>query len=735
MQIELNRKSSSVYFSDIVGYTRLMGKDENAAFQLMTENLELHKELISLYRGKLIKELGDGILAVFDTCEDAVAAALEIQRQCHANGRYRLRTGIQSGEIIYDHGDIFGDAVNIASRIQSVAIPGSILLSDRVHKQIQSNPGFQTIKLGGFDLKNVDQSLELYALANTPLTVPKRSDILGNIKYQERNPWKNRVGAAVILFLLGAALYFAFWDDVTWEKEKSIAVLPFRSLSGKSFEYFPNALTESIIAQLSKIGSIRTVSYSTMKSLQNPEISYDSLLNVILKQTKVSATLRGSVVKLETGVGIELQLVDVEKNKNIWTESYIREGAGIPEFPNDIAKEIAEILNARLTAEEATQIGKGETANPKAYDLLLKAKDLYWDYGDSSLLQAAEYLKNAIQLDQNYALAYTWLAKTYCQLGFIHPDPIWYDLSLQMSEKALALEPKLAEGYSARGATYYDMGQLSKAEISFENALTHNPNSGEATGNLATIYFARGDLTNAIKWQMKSTFYNPKSFLPYQNIGWAYKILGDYSTAHLWFDRSLEQNPAASTYELKAFAFIQEGKIDSALSQAQKTIKKDSLQWKELGYIYFYSNQFDSALVAFRKEMKGFKSGRYPKYSPVPVAYSYILKLRGDSRLADSILNEAILVKKEAVEMGYEDYYLPLDLATAYAIKSQPDESLKYLQLAYERGWRDFFFTEFNPAFSNLKEDPRYVEILSQIKKNIIEINRELRDKSLQREK
>lgn len=732
MQAELNRKQSTVFFSDIVGYTRLMGKDENAAFELMKENLRTHQEVFARHRGQVVKELGDGILGVFETSREALHAALDIQMACLSSRKFELRIGLHCGDVIFDHGDVFGDAVNQSSRIQSVGVPSSILISEKLFLEIASEPEFQTQKMGSFSLKNVDQDVELYAVTNAPLRIPKRNEILANIKFQERNPWKNWVGIGAIFILLTSLIYSLFLGDTPWEKDKSVAVLPFTNLSGNTdFDYFPKALTENLIDQLSKIGSIKTISYNTMESFKNPNSPLDSIASVI----NVSTILKGTVENLGSGVRISLQLIDVKENKNIWTESYIREGSNIPQFQNDLARELARILDARLTAEEATQIGKGETANPEAYDLLFKAKDLYKSYDDSSLLLASQYLKEAIELDQNYALAYTWLAKTYYQLGFNNPDTLWYDLSLEMSEKALALEPKLAEGFNARGATYYDLGQLTKAKNSIDLATSFNPNFSEAIGNLATIHFIQGDLLKAIELQKKSAQLGPKSPVPYQNLGWIYKILGEYEEAHQWFEKSLEQNESAITYELKGLTYIQEGKRDSSILLADKILRMKYPSYKELGYIYFYSNEMDSAFYAFEKGMNSFSGYNFPRYAALPIPYSYLLIQKGNHQLADSILNKIIQVKIEAISLGSEDYYLPLDLATAFAVKNQPNESLKYLQIAYDRGWRDYFFTEFNPIFKNLKSDDRYKKILSLIQKDIEEVKSKLSSTSLQRDK
>jgi adenylate cyclase len=736
MQQELNRKQSVVYFSDIVGYTRLMGKDEDAAFELMKQNLEIHKKVLSEYRGKIIKELGDGILAVFENAADALHAGLEIQKACKSLGKYEIRIGLQSGEIIFDHGDVFGDAVNVASRIQSVGIPSSIVFSDRVCKEILKNENLQTTKLGGFNLKNVANTLELYALTNPPLSVPKRAEILNNIKSQEHTNLRFWVGISAVFLVLLALIYSVFWNGYVWEKEKSVAVLPFVNLSkNPELDYFTDGLTENLISQISKINSIKTISFQTMAAYRNSDTPVDSLADAL----SVTTVLKGTVEKLNPGYRFKLQLIDAKENKNIWTDEYTREGTDLTHLQNEIAKEIAKILDVRLTSEEAVQIGKGETSNAEAYDLLFKAKRLYYEgFSNPDLFkEAVTLLKKAIEIDPNYALAYTWLAKSYYQIGFDDPDGIWNDLSLEMSSKALELEPKLAEGYSARGMVYYEQGQFTKAKNSLETALSFYPNLSDAIGNLATIQFTQGNLAEALRLQKKSSDLNPNSYLPYQNIGWIYKILGKNEEALRWFERSLEVNKNPTTYELMANLLISEGRKEEALKLLEFVPTSDSISGnvKAAGSMLYYSGELDSAFHVFNISMQKNGGEKFWIYDNYPIPYSYMLKKKGEHRLADSLLNEIIKVKTEAISLGYEDYYLPLELATAYAVKNSPNESLKYLEIAYERGWRDYFFTEFNPAFNNLRNDNRYLKIHSKIKAELNAINQALSSTSLQRDK
>jgi adenylate cyclase len=207
MNQPLKRQLSVVFFSDIVGYTLLMGKDEDRAFELMKKNVSFHQQAFEKHNGRLIKELGDGILAVFETAEDSLNASLEIQNLWHDDPEVKLRIGLHSGEIIFENNDVFGDAVNVASRIQSIGVPSCILFSKEVLLLIKDKLIFPCINLGYFDLKNVARKLELFALTNDILAVPKRQEMIRTVKFQERNPWKYWIGIVALIGVIG----FLIW--------------------------------------------------------------------------------------------------------------------------------------------------------------------------------------------------------------------------------------------------------------------------------------------------------------------------------------------------------------------------------------------------------------------------------------------------------------------------------------------------------------------------------------------
>ena len=176
------RQLAAIMFTDISGFTALMGNDEQKAYDILQKNRALQKPIIAEFNGRWIKELGDGVLASFNTVSDAVNAAFKIQQQCNVAKEFQLSIGIHQGEIMLEDGDIYGDAVNVASRIQSLGVPGSVLFSKKVKDEIHNKTEFQTVSLGNFEFKNVEEPLEIFALSNPGFVVPRKEEMKGKLK-------------------------------------------------------------------------------------------------------------------------------------------------------------------------------------------------------------------------------------------------------------------------------------------------------------------------------------------------------------------------------------------------------------------------------------------------------------------------------------------------------------------------------------------------------------------------
>jgi len=208
-----SRQLAAIVFTDIVGYTALMEQDEKKAFEILKKNLAIHQSVINEFRGRLIKEMGDGMLASFSTVSDALNASIQIQKHCNETSDYKLSIGIHQGEVVFQNGDVFGDAVNVASRIQSLGISGSVLISKKIADEIKNKSEFTTSSLGSFEFKNVNEPIEIFALTNQGLTVPRKSQLQGKLKKGKQK--RNLVVAVSIIFLLisTSLVYYNFFSN------------------------------------------------------------------------------------------------------------------------------------------------------------------------------------------------------------------------------------------------------------------------------------------------------------------------------------------------------------------------------------------------------------------------------------------------------------------------------------------------------------------------------------------
>jgi class 3 adenylate cyclase/Tfp pilus assembly protein PilF len=208
-----SRQLAAIMFTDIVGYTALMQQDEKKAFAILKKNLALHQSVIEELRGRLIKEMGDGMLASFSTVSDALNAAIQIQNQCNEINEYELSIGIHQGEVVFENGDVFGDAVNVASRIQSLGVSGSILISKKITDEIRNKSEFTTSSLGSYEFKNVNEPIEVFALTNPGLTVPRTNQLQGKLKKGKQR--RNLLIAVSLIFLLISVsfVYYSFFSN------------------------------------------------------------------------------------------------------------------------------------------------------------------------------------------------------------------------------------------------------------------------------------------------------------------------------------------------------------------------------------------------------------------------------------------------------------------------------------------------------------------------------------------
>jgi adenylate cyclase len=413
-----SRQLAAIMFTDIVGYTALMDHNEELAFGLLEKNRSIHKPLIKNFHGKFLKEMGDGILASFTTVSDAVYCAGAIQKACENEPDLSLRIGIHQGEVVMQGEDVFGGGVNIASRIEAITPAGGIWVSDSVQRNIQNKKGIHVEFVKEENLKNVKQAVRIY-----------------DIKVDENSAFISPESQTSITI------------EQSSENVNSIAVLPFVNMSNDpEQEFFCDGISEEIINTIVQYPNLKVSGRASSFSFKGKNED----LRVIGKALGVSKILEGSIRKMGNRIRITVQLVESSAGFHIWSKQYDRQLDDVFAIQDEIAKEIGNQLNLTLSKGSEKLDVRQQTQNLEAYELYLKGRILFYKRGPA-LLEALDCFKNALAIDENYALASAGLADTYTMLilhGYLPAKENW-KYAVEASDSAHKNGPELAETYNS----------------------------------------------------------------------------------------------------------------------------------------------------------------------------------------------------------------------------------------------------------------------------------------------
>ncbi|MHB1907246.1 MAG: adenylate/guanylate cyclase domain-containing protein [Nitrososphaerales archaeon] len=470
--MELERKLAAIMFVDLVGYTKLSQKNESTAIQLLYEEREILRAAFARYGGKEIKTIGDGFLVEFASALDAVRCAVAIQssvRQRNVSSEtgesIQVRIGIHAGDVIHSEDDILGDAVNVASRIEPIAEPGGICISDIVQNHLRNKIENPMISLGRMQLKNLEQPMEVFKVVVTP--------------------WQKGSETAVVTTKVEL-------------DERRIAVLPMTNMSEESYEYFADGITEEIISTISTISGLHVISRTSVMKYKNtikgiPEIG---------KELNVGSILEGSVRKAGNQVRITVQLINVLKDEHLWSQSYDRDFVDIFGIQSDIAKQVSEVLKVKLPQFEKQLIEKTPTTDRDAHNLYLKGRYLWHKGTEQELRAAIECFEEAIKIDPEYALAYVGMADCYiglCGEGCLDARGAHSKID-PLVRKALLLDENLPEAHATMALLKQDYEwKWEEAEKGFRRAIELNPNWSDVCHSYAVHLALRGRFEQAIK--------------------------------------------------------------------------------------------------------------------------------------------------------------------------------------------------------------------------------------------
>ncbi len=488
MFVDSKRRLVVIMFTDIVGYTSLMGTDQDAALDLLDKNRAIHKSVIERWNGRLLKEMGDGNLASFTSTLDAVYCAGAIQKEASAIQGLELRIGLHQGEVLVQNSDIFGDGVNIASRIEQIAGKGQILASDVVYRNIRNKKGIKATFLVETTFKNVNGATKIYSISVNDL-----DDVL------KASP-----------------------DLDTASTLNSIAVLPFANMSSDpEQEYFCDGLAEELLNLLSQVKGLKVAARTSSFSFkdQNEDISK------IGRELRVQAVLEGSVRKSGNRLRITAQLIEVNNGYHLWSQRYDREVSDIFDIQDEISVAILDALKLKLVGSQSDNLQRRHVENIAAYDFYLQGRFYFNKWTEESYQKAINYYQQAIEIEPDYALAHAGLGEVFQNLWFFGFMPAAQSLKPMKDSalRAIALDPGICESHVVMGRVrlHYEWDLLG-AEKAFKKAIALNPNYADAHDQCAFALHLQGKIDNGSLHTKKALELDPFSAMINLHAGYSF---------------------------------------------------------------------------------------------------------------------------------------------------------------------------------------------------------------------
>ena len=475
----MERRLSAIMAADVVGYSRLMGGNEVGTLTALKQHrVEMIDPAIAKHQGRIVKLTGDGMLVEFPSVVSAVECACHVQREMRERNievpedrRIEFRIGVNLGDVIVDDDDIFGDGVNVASRLEGVAKPGGVAVSSSVRENVGNKLDFIFEDMGDQDLKNIEFPVRAYN----------------------------------VVIAQGPAK--AAGEPETAEADKpSIAVLPFNNMSGDpEQEYFSDGITEDIITDLSKVSGLFVVGRNTSFTFKGKAVDIPD----VAAKLGVKFILEGSVRKAGQRVRVTGQLIDGATGGHIWADRFDRDLTDIFAIQDEITQTIVDELKIKLLPTEKKAISKAPTQNVEAYTHYLKGREFFHNMTKAFLLLARRMFVKATEADPLYARAYAGIANCDSRLSG------WYNVAkspeeiLATASKAIALDPNLSEAHAARGTALANSNRGAEAAEAFERALELDPNSFDANLSYARFCVTEDKPERAIELFLRAIEIQP----------------------------------------------------------------------------------------------------------------------------------------------------------------------------------------------------------------------------------
>jgi adenylate cyclase len=580
------RKLAAILAADVVGFSRLAGVDEDRTLaRLRTLRSDLIDPTIAVHHGRVVKRTGDGALVEFRSVVDAVRCAVEIQNAMvernagvPSHRRIEFRIGVHLGDVVEEaDGDLMGDGVNIAARLEGIAAPGAICLSEDAFRQVRARLDLAVSDLGQTQLKNIAEPMRVYSLA---VGLPAEAKPAAQVRLVEKKP---------------AA-----------PEKPSIAILPFQNMSGDpEQDYFADGISEDIITALSKLSQLFVIAPNSSFTFKGKNVHVQE----IGKTLGVRYVLEGSVRKAANRVRITAQLIDATNDGHLWAERFDRDMTDIFAVQDDVTGQIVAALSLNLTRGDRERMAAEQTGNMEAFDCVLRGRELWYTHTKERNAQARELFLHGSELDPGFAAAWGWLAAAhindYVSQWTASPSRS-LELGLAAAERAVALDPQLPGAYWALSFANLWMRRHDEAIRAAETMLAHNPNDAEGHNALGVILHYVGRSAEALPCFERAMALNPlcpDMWLHFQ--GQTYFQLGRYEEAAAVLRRRIFRNPGTDASRvLLAATYGQMGRLEQAREQWGEALRVNpdySLEHRRKALPYKDPADFEAIVEGLRK--------------------------------------------------------------------------------------------------------------------------------------
>lgn len=686
-----HRKLAAIMFTDMVGYSALSQRDDKLALELLEEHRQLLREIFPRFNGTEIKTIGDAFLIEFSSALEAAQCAIEIQRtlakrnhDVMAERRIELKIGIHIGDVVHRGGDVYGDGVNIASRIEALAGAGGICVSMDVERQIRNALEARFEKLAPIELKNISVPMDLFRIV---LPWERKSEVRGQkseVRKRAVLPTTRRfalIGGFVLLLIIGVGWW---WTTLSYKtpatsgsppRIASLAVLPFKNYSpDASQEYFADGMTDLLTTELSGIGALTVKSHQSALKFKGSTKSMPE----IGQELHADAIVEGSVLRDGNQVTVNVQLIEAPTDRHLWAKKFERDVTNIFKMRNEVVEDIAREIRVTVSPEQSSRLSNARTVNPAALQEYLLGRQSWNRQSEKGFDDALNHFSRAKEIDSNFALAWAGLADTYWGAADANISPTAARSKAKTAaQRALELDDSLGEAHTALAAMDNAIEfRWAESEKEFQRAIQLKPNYAVA------------------HWQY----------------GWLLVFLGRTEEALREMERAVELDPLSPVmttdlnvpHQMKAWrssGVEAKEEYDKATAQCRKALELDPSFY--LPHFVLGSIEMRAA-ETYSKAIEEFRLAQAMETQPIITAYLGCTYARNGQR------DKALETLKELDRLAGQRFVTPFCQALVYLGLRDDSKAIDWLEKAYQERSIWVAWLKVEPMYDPLRSNPRF---------------------------